>query len=1677
MQLSNNLEEELSRSDAIILSDTMRNLGNSSMKSLDLDEYYNPFVDVADDAEYLPSLMRLSYYKSNFGQTVIEKDTLFKPMRKVSREEFIKITMNAFDIPIQSYDLSVFDDYIDGKTNMSDWAKKYLETAVANELLFGNENNELKPKEYLLVKDALKILRRIKDKFAPNYPCTTSRYETPESLDLDALFSKTIGFELTPATYNPNADPIEIGSVSTDYIGRKYVDLTVNTSTLDTANGAVAYYWWSTDKGYFKEVSSSSDYKTVHFYPMSVEPDSDYTITVFGGDNLGHVDSYTLTLDASSFDYDEIDDNVDSIDADIVGVDFTSGSLAGNAIVSGKLITLDLSDVSVKKSNIELGVDHVTITMVDNSGKRHQLFNNSVFDKQARFVMGDYPELYAEYVDIEVELYSHKVKLGSPKIFNVRYVPQFTLRGKVYNEEEGTQVTSIVIGSETVNLNDEGEFFYVLESTGATNTITVRTSQNSVKNSFEPVDVELTYQSPSKYVVLLGEDARPSLNLQVLPIHVPSNESVSFTLTSSIDIPSDTTIALEGSACNTPSGLGTKEVSITCTTVNTDTIVHSYMSVESDNIYAGVTSSTIVVDRNLNDTDPIESAKNALNFPNYTSEDIYLVQSLFEVDITWSSSDSSTISTTGKVTQQSTERTVILTATLRKGDAVDTRAFTVIVPAKSTTEVDTDGDGIPDSRDPDDDNDGISDIDEIKYKLDPLNPNDAAYDSDGDGVSNIDEINGGTNPNLDETASLDAPVNFKVYTNSITQNGVVLTWDDSNNEDSYELTQIGYTSDNYEMFKNSTSKTIVGLEAGETYSFELCAVKGISKECATNVVSVTTKVEDTGNGEILTLGNEEDIFTQQYNNFPSGSTNQKTENYIKKIKVDTNGISHIIVEQIAWWKKDSKASTQQSRAFNYYYLTYNPKTKQKSTPILMFENQSLDTGNLPDEQYRDFIMNGNIAMVLTRNSETNKAKLYTLKSNSLQTSSPFITDIYGYGDLINYKSKTYIAYKTRDAVQENRRFKRKEVYPTFSGSDENILEEYLGNYHRIHDDNIYFYQEGVFYTLSDDMKVIPSSKEEIEVQNYVSGDVNIYDHNVKEILLDASKKLILLKQDGTKENLFDVLDASNNDYKFTISIYGGKVITIYIDDTNKFKTVVYNRITNEIESIIIGNKAGSTEDIYEIADISQNGDLILGNPNGRYDYAAQLVVGKADVTVNDVDTDKDGTPDSTDTDDDNDGISDIDEIRYGLNPLDSSDALKDADNDGISNIDEIKAGTDPRGEEQNTEVTITRVTPLTAIQGEYKNYTIVGTNLPRTIVGNIEGSIGHCQYISGGGSSVTINCRADVVGDTQRFYLKEIAGGVAITGSESITMSVTKPEIGVVNSFVSSPSVPRKLQAITLRATTSIARNSVTFRFGSGSWHKATASNGGKTWTYTRSVGIKGNTTCYVDIDNDGISDKTLALKVTNPKFHINISSRFMTVGENVQFAVETDLLDNSYRVQIKLENNWFDMLSSNQISWIYNGRFDIAGYKTVEFRILDDYGISYVGMMTIAINSDMDIDNDGIPDSEDDDNDNDGVVDSLDDFPLNPNESVDTDGDGTGNNADRDDDNDGISDVDENRWGLDPLDASDGGDDDADGDGVSNADEIEAGSDPLDPDDTKKPKRFVPIMMNDMVIMVPLRD
>ena len=93
-------------------------------------------------------------------------------------------------------------------------------------------------------------------------------------------------------------------------------------------------------------------------------------------------------------------------------------------------------------------------------------------------------------------------------------------------------------------------------------------------------------------------------------------------------------------------------------------------------------------------------------------------------------------------------------------------------------------------------------------------------------------------------------------------------------------------------------------------------------------------------------------------------------------------------------------------------------------------------------------------------------------------------------------------------------------------------------------------------------------------------------------------------------------------------------------------------------------------------------------------------------------------------------------------------------------------------------------------------------------------------------------------------------------------------------------------------------------------------------------------------------------------------------------------------------------------------------------------FAAAEAGLARPYLASAMDMDSDGILNSEDNDDDADGVDDHADRFPLDSAESIDSDNDGIGNNGDLDDDNDGTPD---NQDSF-PLDASEQTDSDKDG-------------------------------------------
>jgi hypothetical protein len=106
------------------------------------------------------------------------------------------------------------------------------------------------------------------------------------------------------------------------------------------------------------------------------------------------------------------------------------------------------------------------------------------------------------------------------------------------------------------------------------------------------------------------------------------------------------------------------------------------------------------------------------------------------------------------------------------------------------------------------------------------------------------------------------------------------------------------------------------------------------------------------------------------------------------------------------------------------------------------------------------------------------------------------------------------------------------------------------------------------------------------------------------------------------------------------------------------------------------------------------------------------VIDSLDAFVSDAsewkDTDQDGTGDNADSDDDNDGMPDLWEARYGLDPL-VDDADDDLDGDGLTNGTEYQQGSDPGHDPDN-------IVPLKPVVSQPAQGATVGL-LPVLVVG------------------------------------------------------------------------------------------------------------------------------------------------------------------------------------------------------------------------------------------------------------------------------------------------------------------------------------------------------------------------
>jgi hypothetical protein len=178
-----------------------------------------------------------------------------------------------------------------------------------------------------------------------------------------------------------------------------------------------------------------------------------------------------------------------------------------------------------------------------------------------------------------------------------------------------------------------------------------------------------------------------------------------------------------------------------------------------------------------------------------------------------------------------------------------------------------------------------------------------------------------------------------------------------------------------------------------------------------------------------------------------------------------------------------------------------------------------------------------------------------------------------------------------------------------------------------------------------------------------------------------------------------------NNSDVTLNVVSGKRYAIYVvpADTNDALggwQMRYTCSSHEVSYVdkntILVTLGGNNDEYAELTfDNGQKVKLVIADSDSAAAPASEVcpksttndsdgdgVADAYDAFPNDpsesVDTDHDGIGNNADTDDDNDGISDADEIAYGLDPLNASDAHADADADGFDNALEISVGTDIR---------------------------------------------------------------------------------------------------------------------------------------------------------------------------------------------------------------------------------------------------------------------------------------------------------------------------------------------------------------------------------------------------------------
>jgi hypothetical protein len=512
--IDKNINEKISRAEAVILLDIFLSNKSSVFASKNMDEYLLSFADVDASADYYSSLLKLSYFNGfETEKTVITKaNSLFRPLDFVSRQEFISMMLEGLDLKLID-DRTLLSDFKNTAdlAKVADWAWDYFNTAVYHGLIRGNRSDPLNPIldpiGALSVYELFLILSRAEEKFEGYYVHVDSQFEVSTSLETSTLLQKQIGFDFEPRYYESTATAIaitDVNSTATNALQQCGVNnariLTVlSTTDVNFSTKVDEYFWWKTNEGYFKQLSTSDNFKSVCFIPATVKPDSGYRVVVHGGDNIGYVDS-VVYVDLDTDVIHALDDYSRSVSTD------NSFVFSGDELVRANGVYKINIAGQLTKSDINMGIENLIVRMLG-SGVDELVFIGQPINDEIVFSVPNLPELYGKTVQFSIQAHTQHATFTAV-LEAKEYRPKFVIRGVIYNVDDTAKVDYVTIANTKVYLDENNQFILELASESGVLNLSLTPHSGSEINSFDSITLDLTYDNSERFIVMVGEDRR-----------------------------------------------------------------------------------------------------------------------------------------------------------------------------------------------------------------------------------------------------------------------------------------------------------------------------------------------------------------------------------------------------------------------------------------------------------------------------------------------------------------------------------------------------------------------------------------------------------------------------------------------------------------------------------------------------------------------------------------------------------------------------------------------------------------------------------------------------------------------------------------------------------------------------------------------------------------------------------------------------------------------------------------------------------------------------------------------------------------------------------------------------------------------------------------------------------------